>query len=123
MKLSMFITTSVFAAAISTQLSAEAACDATMMQGRIAQVSATHATVHTSVLINATPAEVWATLADFDTMASWSTGTLQGMTGDIEDGGSVPITFIFGTTPDGAVGNSSSVTPPCAAAHSLSNAV
>ena len=102
MKQSLFITASALAAAISTPLSAQTACDATMMQGSIAQLSATHATVDTSVLINATPAEVWATLTDFDAMASWSSGTLQGMTGEIEDGGSVKITFIFGTTDDGA---------------------
>ncbi len=102
MKLSMFIATSALAVAISTPLAAETACDATMMHGSIAQLSDTHATVNTSVLINATPAAVWATLTDFDAMANWSSGTLQGMTGEIEDGGSVTITFIFGTTEDGA---------------------
>ena len=102
MKLSMFITASALAAAISTPLFAETACDATMMHGSIAQLSDTQAIVDTSVLINATPAEVWATLTDFDAMASWSSGTLQGMTGVIEDGGSVTITFIFGTTENGA---------------------
>ncbi len=101
MKFSVFITTSVFAAAISTPLSAETACDATMMQGSIAQVTETHATIHTSVLVDASPAEVWAILTDFDDMAMWSSGTLQGMTGDIKNGGSVTITFIFGTTEDG----------------------
>lgn len=102
MKLSMFIATSTLAAALSTPLFAETACDGTMEHGSIAQLSDTHATVDTSVLINATPAEVWATLTDFDAMASWSSGTLQNMTGEIEDGGSVTITFIFGTTEDGA---------------------
>lgn len=102
MKLSMFIAASGFAAAISTPLSAETACDASLMQGGIVQLSDTHATVHTSVLIDAAPAKVWATLTDFDTMASWSSGTLQGMTGQIEDGGSVTITFIFGTNENGA---------------------
>lgn len=102
MKLTILVTAAAFAAAISTPLSAETACDATMMHGRIAQLSDTHATVDTSVLINATPAEVWATLTDFDAMSSWSSGTLQGMTGDIADGGNVTITFIFGTTEDGA---------------------
>ena len=101
MKPSTFITASALAAAISSPLSAETACDATLMQGSIAQLTDTHATVHTSILIDAAPAEVWATLRDFDAMASWSSGTLQGMTGDIEDGGSVTITFIFGTTEDG----------------------
>ncbi len=101
MKLSMFLATSSLAAVISTSLSAETSCDATLMHGSIAQLSATYATVDTSVLIDATPAEVWATLTDFEAMASWSSGTLQSMTGNIEEGGSVTVTFIFGTTEDG----------------------
>ena len=101
MKLSMFIAASALSATISTALSAETACDATLMQGSIAQLTDTHATVHTSVLIDAAPAEVWATMIDFDNMAGWSSGTLQGMIGEIEDGGSVTITFIFGTTESG----------------------
>ena len=56
MKLSMFIATSTLAAALSTPLFAETACDGTMEHGSIAQLSDTHATVDTSVLINATPA-------------------------------------------------------------------
>ncbi|WP_224815516.1 SRPBCC family protein [Hasllibacter sp. MH4015] len=101
MKLSTFLAASALTAVISTPLSAETSCDATLMHGSITQLSATHAIVDTSVLIDATPAAVWATLTDFDAMASWSSGTLQGMTGDIEDGGRVTITFIFGTTEDG----------------------
>lgn len=101
MKLSIFLATSALAAAFSTSLTAETSCDATLMHGSIAQLSTTYATVETSVLIDATPAEVWATLTDFEAMARWSSGTLQGMTGDIEDGGSVIITFIFGSTEDG----------------------
>ncbi|MCG3267071.1 SRPBCC family protein [Yoonia sp. I 8.24] len=73
------------------------ACDATLAHGSIAQLSATHATIHTSVLIDAAPADVWATLTDFETMSDWSTGTLQGIDGDIQDGGSVVVTFLFGT--------------------------
>jgi len=38
---------------------AYAACDATMMSGGIAQLSVTHATVNTSILIDATTADVW----------------------------------------------------------------
>ena len=91
----------VFALALTSPVSADTACDATLMSGSIAQLSATHATVDTSVLINASAAEVWSTLTSFERMESWSTGTLQGMTGDIEDGGSVVITFIFGTDENG----------------------
>lgn len=77
------------------------ACDATMMNGNIAQLSATHASIRTSILINATPADVWRTLTDFQTMPDWSTGTLQGMTGDIKNGGSVVVTFLFGVDDEG----------------------
>ncbi|RED18843.1 SRPBCC family protein [Pontivivens insulae] len=101
MKPSLFFATSAFAAVISTPLMADTACDATLMFGSITQLSATHATVDTSVLIDAAPAEVWATLTDFDVMDTWSSGTLQGMTGDIKDGGRVTVTFIFGATEDG----------------------
>ena len=102
MKLSLFLAASILAVATSTPPSAETACNATLMHGSIAQLSDTHATVDTSVLIDASPAEVWATLTDYDAMANWSSGTLQGIAGDIQDGGSVTITFIFGTTEDGA---------------------
>lgn len=91
----------LLAVATSTPLSADTPCDATLMSGSIAQLSATHATVDTSILIDADAAEVWATLTDFEAMADWSTGTLQGMTGDIQDGGGVTITFIFGTDENG----------------------
>ncbi|SFR50954.1 SRPBCC family protein [Litoreibacter janthinus] len=80
---------------------AELACDATMMSGSIAQLNATHATVNTSILIDAPAADVWATLTDFEAMADWSTGTLQGMTGDIRNGGRVVITFLFGVDENG----------------------
>ena len=91
----------LLAIVITTPVSADTPCDATLMSGSIAQLSPTHATVDTSVLINATTTEVWATLTDFDNMASWSTGTLQSMTGDIQDGGGVTITFVFGTDENG----------------------
>ncbi len=55
MKRSMFFATSAFAGAIATSLSAETSCDATLMHGSIAQLSAAHATVELSVLIDAAP--------------------------------------------------------------------
>lgn len=80
---------------------AETPCDAPMMQGSLSQLSETHATVSTSIFIDALPADVWATLTDFETMSEWSTGTLQTMTGDIRDGGQVEIVFLFGVDDDG----------------------
>lgn len=75
---------------------AASACDASMMTGSIAQISETHATVDTSILIDANPSKVWETLTDFDQMSEWSSATLQNITGDIRDGGSVEVTFLFG---------------------------
>lgn len=95
------LTIPLLAVALSAPLSAEASCDETLMSGSISQLTATHATVHTSVVIDAKPADVWATVTDFERMANWSTGTLQGMTGDIKDGGRVMITFIFGNDENG----------------------
>lgn len=80
---------------------ADVACDVTMMSGSIAQLSATHATVNTSILIDTAAADVWITLTDFEAMADWSTGTLQGMTGDIQNGGRVVIPFLFGADENG----------------------
>lgn len=91
----------LLAIAFSTPLAADTSCDAHLMSGSIAQLSPTHATVDTSVLVNAVPEVVWATLTDFDNMAGWSTSTLQGMTGDIQDGGKVTISFIFGSDEKG----------------------
>ncbi|WP_339772289.1 SRPBCC family protein [uncultured Pseudosulfitobacter sp.] len=91
----------LLAIAFSAPLAAETSCDARLMSGSIAQLSPTHATVDTSVLINAAPKDVWATLTDFDNMAGWSSSTLQGMTGDIQDGGKVTISFIFGSDEKG----------------------
>ncbi|WP_425039504.1 SRPBCC family protein [Primorskyibacter sp. S187A] len=81
---------------------AQSACDAALTQGNIAQTSATHATIQTSILIDATPAEVWKVLTNFGAMSAWSTTTLQDMTGDIRDGGQVEITFLFGQDESGA---------------------
>ena len=91
----------LLAALLSAPLSAETLCDAAMMRGSIAQISETHATVDTSVLINAPTSDVWTTLTDFEAMADWSTGTLQNITGDIQVGGSVVVTFIFGADDKG----------------------
>ncbi len=78
------------------QADSSVACDATMVSASTRQLSATHATVHSSILIDATAADVWSVLTNFEAMPNWSTGTLQGMVGDIENGGQVVITFRFG---------------------------
>ncbi|MGB0902315.1 MAG: SRPBCC family protein [Nereida ignava] len=85
-----------FSAPLLADTSNNMACDGSLMHGSITQISATHATIETSILIDAAPAEVWATLTNFEAMPDWSTGTLQGITGNVENGGSVVVTFLFG---------------------------
>ncbi|MEP5154891.1 SRPBCC family protein [Planktotalea sp.] len=108
MKTSTWLATHVLAVALSAPLFAdttpqnlEANCDAVQMRGSVAQISATHSTVFTSILIDAAPTAVWSTLTNFETMPDWSNGTLQTITGDISDGGSVVVTFLFGTDDQG----------------------
>lgn len=84
-----------------TAATTEAACDAAMMRGSLAQLSASHATIYSAIRIDAAPAEVWAILTDFERMAEWSSATLQNMTGDIRHGGAVEITFLFGEDAEG----------------------
>ncbi len=68
-----------FGTPLMAQSTNSTACDATMVSGSTAQISPTHATVYSSTLIDAPATEVWALLVDFENMASWSSGTLQGM--------------------------------------------
>lgn len=88
-----------FAGTLSAQSSSSSAslvaCDATMASGAVAQINSTHSTVYTSILIDAASAEVWRVLTDFENMSAWSSETLQGMSGELEDGGSVVITFLL----------------------------
>ncbi len=68
------------------------ACTAETETGMITQVSSDESHVYTSIVINATPNQVWSVLTDFDTMPSWST-TFQGLEGDIRDGGQITAIF------------------------------
>ena len=49
--------------------------------------------VYTSIVIDAPPGEVWAVLTDFERMPDWSS-TLQGVTGDFSDGGTVNALYL-----------------------------
>lgn len=50
-------------------------------------------TVHTEIVIDAPPAEVWKELTNFAEMPSWSQG-LHSMTGDLRTGGHVVVLFV-----------------------------
>ena len=60
---------------------------------RIETVSGRHRTVHTEIVIDAPPEVVWAVLTDWDRLPEWSP-TIQGMTGDVTDGGQVVVDYI-----------------------------
>ncbi len=49
--------------------------------------------VYSEIVIAATPEQIWDVLTDFATMPEWS-DTLQGLTGDLADGGEAVVTFL-----------------------------
>ena len=90
----------ISAVLMSTPVSAET-CDLASTNDMTHQISASVATVHTSVLIDASPSDVWQTLLDFDSMPTWSSA-IQGVTGDLKDGNDVVVTYNFGVDDSGA---------------------
>ncbi|MGB0870070.1 MAG: SRPBCC family protein [Flavobacteriales bacterium] len=60
--------------------------------GEIVTISTDEAHVYTSIIIDATPNQVWEVLTDFETMPNWST-TFQGLEGDIEQDGQINAIF------------------------------
>ncbi|APD07663.1 hypothetical protein UJ101_02162 [Flavobacteriaceae bacterium UJ101] len=50
--------------------------------------------VYTDVVINRSAEEVWAVLTNFDNMPNWSS-SFQGLSGNINDGGEVTVTYIL----------------------------
>lgn len=71
------------------------ACTSGAEVGIVTEISEEEAEVSTSIVINATPEQVWEVLTDFESYSDWSS-TFQGLEGDIVNGGQV--TAIF---PDG----------------------
>lgn len=51
--------------------------------------------VHTEVLIDAPPEQVWAVLTDFARLSEWS-NNLVGLEGDFREGGQITVTFKVG---------------------------
>ncbi len=54
--------------------------------------------VYSDIVIEATPAQVWEVLTDFDAMPDWSS-TLQGVVGDLSDGGQATATYLANDVP------------------------
>jgi len=87
----MHVTALLFAIAASAPATAGDAepCD----RCGVEKLSGRHRTVYTAITIDAPPEQVWAVLTDWERLPEWST-SLQGMTGDIRDGGSVIVDFV-----------------------------
>ena len=60
----------------------------------VTMIAQDHHSVYTDIIINASTQEVWDVLTDFDNISNWST-SFQGLSGDIQDGGSVVATFLI----------------------------
>lgn len=60
--------------------------------GNITAINDEEAHVFTSIVIDATPNQVWSVLTDFESYSDWSS-TFQGLEGDISNGGEVNALF------------------------------
>lgn len=63
---------------------------------RVEKISASHRTIHTDIIIDATPEQVWSVLTDTKSYKNWA-AFLVDIHGEIEDG--VKITAVFQTNP------------------------
>jgi len=70
------------------------ACTAEQETGIVTENSMTSVDIRTTIVIEASPEQVWSVLSNFENMPSWSS-TFQGITGDISNGGLITSTFIF----------------------------
>ena len=71
----------------------------------INELSADNWEAYTDIVINASAEEVWSVLTDFDNMPNWSS-LLQGMVGDISNGGMVTVTILFADQMTGEINSS-----------------
>ncbi len=69
------------------------ACTEETETGFVTQVNDEKSDVYTSIVINATPNQVWEVLTDFETMPEWSS-TFKGLEGDVRDGGQINALFL-----------------------------
>ena len=67
-------------------------CTAEAEVGNVTIVSDEEAHVFTSIVIDATPNQVWSVLTDFESYPDWSS-TFQGLEGDITNGGQISAIF------------------------------
>jgi hypothetical protein len=68
----------------------------------VSELSAGTWGVYTDIVIDASAEEVWSVLTNFDNMPNWSSN-LQGVTGDIRNGGMVTGTYIIADQVTGAL--------------------
>lgn len=60
----------------------------------VTKLNDNHHRVYTDIVINVSASSLWSTLTNFDNMPNWST-SLQGLTGNISNGGEVEVTYIL----------------------------
>lgn len=70
------------------------ACTAQQETGIVTENSTTSVDIRTTIVIEASPEQVWSVLTDFENMPNWSS-TFKGLTGDISDGGQITSSFFF----------------------------
>ena len=58
----------------------------------VEKVRGNHRTIHTEIVIDAPPDQVWAVLTEWEALPEWSPSIL-GMQGDIRSGGAVTVTY------------------------------
>lgn len=62
----------------------------------VEKVRGNHYTIYTELIIDASPEVVWSILTDWEQLPEWSP-TIQGVIGDISDGGQTVVTYISPT--------------------------
>lgn len=79
---------------VSQGWSAECKVDASLplSSHTVTVIAQDHHSVSTDIIINAPASEVWKVLTDFTNMPNWSS-SLQGMSGEIKDGGAATVVF------------------------------
>lgn len=68
-------------------------CNSAPQEAYITEITPNNAQAYTNIIIDATPSQVWEVMTDFATMPDWST-TLQGISGDVSNGGNAIIHFL-----------------------------
>ena len=88
----LFLAVSIVFTACSENETGLSECSEAAETGTITPIGDDEAHVYTSIVIDATPNQVWSVLVDFASYENWSS-SFQGLTGDVRDGGLVNALF------------------------------